>query len=79
MVQASAAGCGEVKEAGLDASVFNTSINNLTDDADIAITQRPMTERTRAKVPNTVHVSVDNFLGSPKYSALIEGITATQV
>jgi mannitol PTS system EIICBA or EIICB component len=58
----------KVKEAGIeDVSVTNASINNLSEDTDLVITHKDLTDRARAKVPNAIHVSVDNFLGSPKY------------
>ncbi|GGH84755.1 PTS system mannitol-specific IIC component [Pullulanibacillus pueri] len=62
----------KVKAAGLDIEVSNTSINNLPSDADIVVTHRDLTDRAKVKLPNATHVSVDNFLGSPKYDELIE-------
>lgn len=62
----------KVKEAGMeDISVTNASINNLSEDTDLVVTHKDLTDRARAKVPNAVHVSVDNFLGSPKYDELV--------
>ncbi|MGM0862227.1 MAG: PTS mannitol transporter subunit IICB [Bacillota bacterium] len=62
----------KVKKAELDISVTNTAINNLPSDADIVITHKDLTERAKAKLPNVTHISVDNFLNSPKYAELIE-------
>ncbi|MCY8815343.1 PTS mannitol transporter subunit IICB [Bacillus atrophaeus] len=62
----------KVKKAELDISVTNTAINNLPSDADIVITHKDLTERAKAKLPNVTHISVDNFLNSPKYDELIE-------
>lgn len=65
----------KVKKAGMDdISVTNASINNLTDEPDIVVTHKDLTDRARAKAPNAAHVSVDNFLGSPKYDELVEQI-----
>jgi PTS system mannitol-specific IIC component len=62
----------KVKEAGMeDISVTNSSISNLSEDTDLVVTHKDLTDRARAKVPNAVHVSVDNFLGSPKYDELV--------
>jgi mannitol PTS system EIICBA or EIICB component len=62
----------KVKEAGIeDVSVTNASINNLSEDTDLVITHKDLTDRARAKVPNAIHVSVDNFLGSPKYDEVV--------
>lgn len=62
----------KVKKADLDIDVTNTSINNLPNDADIVITHKDLTDRAKAKAPQAVHISVDNFLNSPKYDELIE-------
>ncbi|RBW70033.1 PTS mannitol transporter subunit IICB [Bacillus taeanensis] len=62
----------KVKKAELDIEVANTSINNLPSDADIVITHKDLTDRAKAKLPNANHISVDNFLASPKYDELIE-------
>ncbi|WP_286059044.1 PTS mannitol transporter subunit IICB [Bacillus mojavensis] len=62
----------KVKKAELDISVTNTAINNLPSDADIVITHKDLTDRAKAKLPNATHISVDNFLNSPKYDELIE-------
>ncbi|HET7478200.1 MAG TPA: PTS mannitol-specific transporter subunit IIBC [Rubrobacteraceae bacterium] len=65
----------KVKKAGMDdISVTNASINNLTDEPDIVVTHKDLTDRARAKAPSAAHVSVDNFLGSPKYDELVEQI-----
>src|SRR5215203_12449 len=62
----------KVKEAGMeDISVTNASINNLSEDTDLVVTHKDLTDRARGKVPNAIHVSVDNFLGSPKYDELV--------
>jgi PTS system mannitol-specific IIC component len=61
----------KVKKAELDIDVSNTSINNLPGDADIVITHKDLTERAKAKLPNARHISVENFLNSPKYDELI--------
>jgi PTS system mannitol-specific IIC component len=63
----------KVKKAGLDdISVTNSSIDNLSTDTDLVITHKDLTDRARAKVPDAIHVSVDNFLGSPKYDEVVE-------
>lgn len=61
----------KVKEAGLHVNVSNTAISNLTDDAEIVITQDELTPRAKNKVPAAYHISVDNFLSSPEYDKLI--------
>lgn len=51
--------------------VTNTAINQLPDDADVIITQKTLTDRAIKKNPNAIHISVDNFLNSPRYEELI--------
>jgi PTS system mannitol-specific IIC component len=60
------------KKAGVEADVSNAAIANLTGDEDLIITQNELTERARQKSPNAVHVSVDNFMNSPKYDEVVE-------
>lgn len=60
------------KEAGIDVEVTNTAINNLPDDADIVVTHKDLTDRAKAKLPGAQHISVDNFLNSPRYDELVE-------
>ncbi|GGE29671.1 PTS system mannitol-specific EIICB component [Pullulanibacillus camelliae] len=62
----------KVKDAGLDIDVSNTAINNLPSDADIVVTHQDLTDRAKAKLPNAKHISVENFLSSPKYDELIK-------
>lgn len=65
----------KVKEAGLNISVTNSSINNLQDEEGLlVITQEELTERASQRTPSAVHVSVDNFLGSPKYDEIVQKI-----
>jgi PTS system mannitol-specific IIC component len=70
----------KAKKAGLtDIEVKNTAINQIPGDADVVITHKDLTDRARNKLPGAQHVSVDNFLGSPKYDELIEEIQTARV
>lgn len=60
------------KKAGINIDVTNTAINQLPDDADIVITHKDLTERAQTKLPDVHHVSVENFLNSPKYDELVD-------
>ncbi|MDQ3386208.1 MAG: hypothetical protein M3475_01180 [Actinomycetota bacterium] len=62
----------KVQKAGLDVAVTNASIANLTDEPDVVVTHKDLTDRAREKAPNAAHVSVESFLGSPKYDELVE-------
>lgn len=69
----------KVKEAGLDTSVTNSSISNLKDEKGLlVITQEELTTRAKQKTPSAVHVSVDNFLNSPKYDEVVENLKKNQ-
>ncbi|UFT99168.1 PTS mannitol transporter subunit IICB [Radiobacillus kanasensis] len=59
------------KKADIDIEVTNTAINQLPSDADIVITHKDLTDRAKAKLPNANHISVENFLNSPKYEELV--------
>jgi len=60
------------KKAGVEADVSNAAIANLTGDEDLIITQQELTERARLKSPNAIHISVDNFMNSPKYDEVVQ-------
>ena len=63
----------KIKKAELnDISVTNSSIDNLSTDTDLVITHKDLTDRARQKLPGAIHISVDNFLGSPKYDEVVE-------
>ena len=36
------------------------------------VTHQDLTDRAREKTPSAVHVSVDNFMGSPRYDEIVE-------
>lgn len=62
----------KVKKADIEGvDVSNTSIANLPSDADLVITHKDLTDRAVAKLPGAQHVSVENFLNSPKYDEII--------
>ncbi|RBY83703.1 PTS mannitol transporter subunit IIB [Geodermatophilus sp. TF02-6] len=63
----------KIKKAGFaDVDVQNIAIANLTDDADLIVTHQDLTPRARTMSPSAQHVSVDNFLNSPQYDAIVE-------
>lgn len=64
----------KTQKAGLDVTVINTAINNLPADADVVITHNDLTDRAKAKLPNATHISVENFLNSPRYDELINNL-----
>ncbi len=61
------------KKAGITGiSVTNTAISSIPSDADIVITHKDLTDRAKQKLPNAEHISVENFMNSPRYQELIE-------
>lgn len=62
----------KVKKADLDIAVSNMAINNLPADAKVVITHKDLTERAQEKVPTAYHISVENFLNSPRYDELLD-------
>jgi PTS system mannitol-specific IIC component len=57
--------------------VVNLAIANLTDDIDLIVTHQDLTQRARSMSPSAQHVSVDNFMNSPKYDAIVEELKHT--
>lgn len=63
----------KLKKAGVEGvTVVNKAIANLDDSADLVITQRELTARAEQKAPTAQHVSVDNFMNSPKYDEVVD-------
>ena len=63
----------KIESAGFtDVSVVNKAIANLTDDYDVVVSHQDLTDRARQSTPSAVHVSVDNFMGSPRYDEIVE-------
>ena len=63
---------GKIKDAGFgDVTVVNKAISNLTDEPDLVVTHRDLTERARGKSPTAIHVSVENFMNSPEYDEVV--------
>ncbi len=70
----------KVKKAGLTIPVSNQAISNLQDtDKTLIVTQEELTPRAKGKTPRAIHVSVDNFLTSPRYDAIVAELTNTTV
>ncbi|GAB3283890.1 PTS sugar transporter subunit IIA [Microbacterium lacusdiani] len=61
------------KAAGLDdVTVTNKAIAALDGNADLVVTQAQLTDRAKQREPGAVHVSVDNFMNSPRYDEIVE-------
>jgi PTS system mannitol-specific IIC component len=55
-----------------EVTVVNKSIASLTDDYDLVVTHQDLTARAKERTPSAVQVSVDNFMGSPRYDEIVE-------
>ncbi len=63
----------KIQQAGHDeVTVVNKAISNLADDVDLVVTHQDLTERARQQSPSAIHVSVDNFMSSPRYDEIVE-------
>ncbi|OMB87234.1 PTS mannitol transporter subunit IICBA [Mycolicibacterium conceptionense] len=68
----------KIRSAGFgDITVTNQSIANLTDTYDMVVTHRDLTDRARLKTGSAVHVSVDDFMSSPRYDEIVETLRNT--
>ncbi|SDN83820.1 PTS system, mannitol-specific IIC component [Klenkia soli] len=55
-----------------DVTVVNKAISNLTDDVDLVVSHQDLTDRARQKTPSATHVSVENFMSSPRYDEIVD-------
>ncbi|RHW25764.1 PTS mannitol transporter subunit IICBA [Nocardioides immobilis] len=68
----------KIQSAGFDdVTVVNQAIANLTDSHGVVVTHRDLTDRARQKTPSAVHVSVDDFMASPRYDEIVDLLTQT--
>jgi PTS system mannitol-specific IIC component len=69
----------KIKKAGItDVSVTNVAIANLEDNVDLIVTHQDLTQRAQGMAPSAEHVSVDNFMNSPKYDQVVEEVRRSQ-
>ncbi|WP_053387407.1 PTS mannitol transporter subunit IICB [Leucobacter japonicus] len=63
----------KLKSAGITGvEVTNRAIASLNPgDAQLVVTHRDLTERARTRIPEALHVSVENFMASPRYDDVI--------
>ncbi len=60
-----------------DVSVVNKAISNLGDDQDLVVTHQDLTARAKERSGSAIHVSVDNFMASPRYDEIVELLQRT--
>jgi mannitol PTS system EIICBA or EIICB component len=68
----------KLKKAGFeDVNVVNVAIANLDDSYDLVVTHQDLTLRARDRTPSAQHVSVSNFMASPRYDEIVEEVKHT--
>ena len=68
----------KIQKAGYgDVKVTNSAISNLSDSYDLVVSHRDLTERARQRTPSALHVSVDDFMSSPRYDEIVEQLERT--
>ncbi|CCH90688.1 PTS system mannitol-specific EIICBA component [Includes: Mannitol permease IIC component; Mannitol-specific phosphotransferase enzyme IIB component; Mannitol-specific phosphotransferase enzyme IIA component] [Modestobacter italicus] len=60
-----------------DVTVVNKAISNLTDSYDLVVTHEDLTERAEQRTGSARHVSVANFMDSPRYDEIVELLRET--
>jgi len=62
----------KIKKAGIEGvTVTNVAIANLDGSEDLIVTHQDLTARARQQNDRATHVSVDNFMNSPKYDDVV--------
>ena len=68
----------KVQKAGFkEVTVVNQAISNLTDTYDLVVTHRDLTARATQSTPSAIQISVDDFMGSPRYDEIVELLERT--
>jgi PTS system mannitol-specific IIC component len=68
----------KIKKAGItDVSVVNVAIANLHDDVDLIVTHQDLTDRAKLQAPSAEHISVENFMNSPRYDEVVAEVKAS--
>ena len=68
----------KIQAAGHDeVTVVNKAISNLNDEWDVVVTHQDLTERAKQRSGSALHVSVENFMDSPRYDEIVELIRRT--
>ena len=67
----------KLKAAGIaDIQVVNKAVADLASDAEFVISHVGLSDRARHMAPDAVHVSVENFMATPKYDEVVEALLA---
>ncbi|MDP2774829.1 MAG: PTS mannitol transporter subunit IICBA [Nocardioides sp.] len=55
-----------------EVTVVNKAISDLTDTYDLVVTHQDLTTRAKQKTGSAIHVSVENFMNSPRYDEIVD-------
>lgn len=55
-------------------TIVNSAISNLDNSADIIITQKSLTALAKEKMPNKIHLSINNFMDKNFYNEVLDKI-----
>lgn len=55
-------------------TIVNSAISNLDDTADLIITQKSLTDLAKEKMPNKIHLSINNFMDKNFYNDILDKI-----
>ena len=67
----------KLKAAGIaDVQVVHKAVADLASDAEFVISHIGLSDRARHMAPDAVHVSVENFMATPKYDEIVETLLA---
>jgi PTS system mannitol-specific IIC component len=62
----------KVKAAGFeDVTVVNKAIANLDDEWDLVVVHQDLAARAQQRTPSAAHITVDNFMSSPRYDEVV--------
>ncbi len=62
----------KIQAAGYsDVTVVNKAISSLTDTYDLVVSHQDLTDRAQQRTGSARHVSVDNFMNSPRYDEIV--------
>ncbi|MHA7208994.1 PTS mannitol transporter subunit IICBA [Arthrobacter sp. MDT1-65] len=68
----------KIKAAGFpDVKVVNLAIADLKNDYDVVVTHQDLAARAEPLTQRATHVSVDNFMNSPRYEEIVELVRAS--
>ena len=70
----------KIKDAGYagEITVVNSAINNLKDEYDLLVCHQDLYERAKSPTPSALHITVDNFMASPRYDEIVDLIRSQQ-